>query len=290
MFALSLLVFLSANDSNAAEACGTEFRTQMEARAFLEVNREMMVGGGVIARPDSVLEYTCFRSHATDTGDRAGSIFTSTTDWQTYNVPDPTGPDIPLSVFMGTGKLTTSINSLVLDSVSAHLGNFASRFLGGKPGAPDKTCFIMDEVFQFAKCENAMKNTHLVSFDSLINTDPRNYDGDDCTSPITQAAIDAANNPDTRDPIQVFLEYFIADNCADPIPTGLTIRRELFDVGAFASSATPSSTCQEYEDHVCATPGCYYNGSTCTQSNHSAGTASSSIPVITLPAGEQCIK
>lgn len=254
------------------DSCDADFMNQIQARAFLEANREIMVGGGVITKPDSVLEYTCFEDRAKKTGNTAGTIFTGTQRWKNAKVPVPKpdpGP-ITIAVDMGLNKLNTSIQKLVLKSLGSYTGSFASNYLGGIPGAPGKGCGAMDSVYKFAKCENVNDALHIMSFKDIVGSDPRNIApsaGTCSNNPITDEMIAVANNDDgkhsQKDDVVVHYDFVGAPtSCADPIPTGLIIKRQKFKVSP-DGTVTPSLT-ETFNDRICSTPGCYFDNTTST--------------------------
>src|ERR1044072_4359830 len=56
----ALLLCLSARVQAASTPCDPEYMDALEARAYLEAQREVAQNQNYILKPDSVLQYTCF--------------------------------------------------------------------------------------------------------------------------------------------------------------------------------------------------------------------------------------
>ncbi|MFK7839956.1 MAG: hypothetical protein AB8B83_06450 [Bdellovibrionales bacterium] len=270
-------------------ACDGDFMNQIYARSFLEANREIMIGELLVNKPDSVLEYTCFDGIVKATAETAGLIFTESNLWLgtasgAYStVPNPGGPDIILNVYMGDLRLDTSLNLLVMrsldsfvDATSPVTGSFVETFLNGRGltnnvaasvGAASYGCSNMDAVYDLAKCDNIDVNTFFMRFSDMVGTDPRDTlpASLQCSAtdsnPIVTAAIDVANNTDgtyvSKDPFEVYTEMVYESTCTDPIPTGIMwAEQETFTYGPTGSIT--SATRREFEEYICANPGCYY--------------------------------
>ena len=167
--------FMSKVDQNYACAssgapttpCDPEYMDALEARAWLEAQREISQNQNLIVKPDSVLEYTCFNRFLWEIGDDAINQFSETQRWGEIPGLESTTQDSALGRLILTGL------------VSYIEENFPHRFLGGRaaddtidyvPGsgngdhilstnaqAPSSytyTCNRMRIVWEAAKCMN----------------------------------------------------------------------------------------------------------------------------------------
>ena len=79
--AVALLFSHSALAQFAATPCDPDYYESLEARAWLEAQREITQNQNLIFKPDSVLEYTCFDNHLRELADHADEMFSETTRW-----------------------------------------------------------------------------------------------------------------------------------------------------------------------------------------------------------------
>ncbi len=175
-------------------ACDADFMNQIYARSYLEANREIMITGRLISKPDSVLEYSCFDQAVRDTAQIAAPIFSNSQAWNggAYsNVPNPGfNPQMiafppNVRVDMGAQGLTNALNAVVMNSLNnfVNTNNFTHSFLGGKAtlddtvganvGAAGAACTHMRDVWQLAKCENINVTDMFRTFEQLAANDPR---------------------------------------------------------------------------------------------------------------------
>lgn len=177
------------------DACDADFMNQIHARSYLEANREVMIAGTLVKKPDSVLEYSCFDQSVRDTAVIAGPMFTESQFWlgsaggvySTISNPGSTYPTtITLNVYMGSLKQDLSLNRVVMDSLNnfVNTNNFTHEFLGGTAGVDDNvaanvaaaanTCDHMASIWDpIAKCENVNVTSFFRTFDDLVSQDPR---------------------------------------------------------------------------------------------------------------------
>jgi hypothetical protein len=148
------------------DMCDADFMNQIYAKAFLEAERENILNGLVIRKPDSVLEYSCYEQHVNITAHKAGPLFTETDYWWNREVKIDNGigdndPDwwdidtVPVFVSMcppddpqyptrwddptrppgakkPCTKLDNSLEDLVLYALHQYVSkNFNHDFLGG---------------------------------------------------------------------------------------------------------------------------------------------------------------
>ncbi len=141
----------------APDPCDPDYYESLEARAWLEAQREITQNQNLIFKSDSVLEYTCFDSFLSELVDHGGAptgadkLFTATDRWGT---PPP-------------GDMSGTISNLVGSAINAYdTANFNHNLLGGRSepgpsnpyplpatiGAGSYTCNVMGQVWLLAKC------------------------------------------------------------------------------------------------------------------------------------------
>lgn len=258
-------------------ACDADFMNQIYARAFSESQRERIIAGALLKKPDSVLEYTCFDDMAGIAAQRLGPLFSESSGWSNVSVPINNRIDgqtiaaYRLMVNMGPQHLDQSLYALVMQALQAYgNANFSHEFLSQSGGLDDNltatlgngtyACQNMNSVFFLARCENA--NTD-VTYDPLpwyAANDPRNLPS--CTSGITADILAVAANRDRQyaqtDPVVTYLENLAPGHCGAPIPTGvMTFTGEKVVDRPFGNVFYARQS--NFENMVCANPGCYYD-------------------------------
>jgi len=271
--------------TSAGSGCDADFMNQIYSRAWMEGERDLIKAQIRIRKPDSVLEYTCFNQLAFTTGRDAGPLFTDSTNWHTQSVSingkiaGSSIGNVKIDVYMGSKRLPTSINQLVLSTLSKYLthataGSFSHRFLGGSATALNYTapgggydCSYMDQVHFLAKCADIVTDDRFWSLAELITPDPRLLPIQ-CTTgtKITQQRIDLANNLnfqyvnfDRVTPTYISLLQPPGGTppaCSGPIPTGVIIVDKNRSVGG-EGTVTITAT-NPYRDMVCPNPNCSY--------------------------------
>ena len=236
--------------------------------------REIAQNQNLIAKPDSVLEYTCFQNFLGDLASDAKNLFSETTFWGS----------IPPQV---SGSMQTALQDLVGAALNNYIkNNFAHGYINerisGGTSTPNGvgslgnyTCSEMAKVWNAAHCLNFQNKPDydgFYTFDWYTGKDPRgrSITGINACSPPSRFSQDfnIAYNSDTDpykvdnkndttqykfDAVQTFLDKLKPGSCTDPIATGVTVQRINFD---------PKS----YDDKVCPNPGCHYDpGGSCTQ-------------------------
>jgi len=296
-------------------SCDADFMNQIYARSYLETNREVMISGLLVTKPDSILEYTCFDQQVRDTAVDGGALFSDSRFWTNGgvfdSVPNPgsTYPTtIDINVFMGDEKLDNSLNALVMNSLNTFVktNTFDHDFLGGvmsgfnntiaaNVAAAGTACPHMNAVWNFAKCENINDTTFFMRFEELVNptsppssADPRNtiaLGAGSCAANFINADLIAvANNnagtthlpptppppatppPDAysdnageyafKDRLVTYVDFYNSSSCESPIPTGLLVTQVELD---YSSDPPTIVRTEEFEEHVCPNPGCFYN-------------------------------
>lgn len=228
----------------ASNACDPKYMDALESRAYLEAQREIAQNQNLILKPDSVLSYICFENLVSAVATDMASQF------------------VPIDV--------TDIDSVI----AAHVGGFSGKILGDR-GSYDSTntCMDMNKIWEEATCMNMFDEDRDQFFDFGSSSDPRTGA---CPTPdptIDKALTSAFGTADdatrfkyytvstgktTTEGLPAFDKYdphldkilpkghALAPTCADPIKTGITVKRVGF---------TPA----EYPDAVCPNPGCYYD-------------------------------
>ena len=300
---LSLTVHVLADTATPTTPCDPNYMDAIEARAYLEAQREITQNQNLIFKPDSVLQYTCFDNFLNqvggDTNWRGNSPFSDSETW---------GP-VPNQ---GPGDLQDNLSDVVESAVSTYLtSNFDNNYLGGR--SDDKytastylsggsySCSEMKTVWLDAQCMNFMnKDTRDGFYDfpfySTDANDPRKYpDGTgSCSAPTNFSAnITTAFNQkeksytlQTENPWPNSGDYYTSDDivthfnlimpqgvqvganatanpCASPISTGICVVR--------------TSWSTVYGDAVCPNPGCHYKA---------PGDSASSTPAATGCTGQ----
>lgn len=251
-------------------SCMPDIMTIIEANGLLEAEREIIQNQNLIAKPDSVLEYSCFEQHLSLSGFETGQMFTE--DEAFFNIND---------AFIDQFSLDRGIYFVVFQALVEYLReNFWHRYLGDRAslqalpptGAASFTCYAMGYIWNSAKCADFItpRNTRdgFYTFDEYrVMADPRDLpQPQQCPSwpDWSNEIIDSlsASAPSTtpvtanvlNDDLIVYPLLFDSNNCAQtvPVPTGLFI------------PPFPGASLTGYQEFICLAPGCYYNGSVCT--------------------------
>lgn len=244
--------------------------TAIERTGQLEAQREIIQNQNLIAKPDSVLEYSCFEQHLTLSGAQTGPLFSEQEGF--FGINDP---------FIDPNSLDRAIYYLTFEALIEYLqANFWHKYLGdrsslvGLPpaGGAGYSCYAMGYVWNKAKCldfigENRYDQDSFYTFEDYMNmaNDPRDLpDPQQCakwadwSTAITDST--GLNAPTTgvissamMDPLTMYPALFDPAACAPPIPTGVV-------VPPMPGLNTPTP---RYDEYMCVTPGCHYDGSNC---------------------------
>lgn len=282
-FFIFLLLAPQPLRAQPATACDPEYMDALEARAWLEAQREITQNQNLILKPDSVLEYTCFDKLV----GRAGRNFAipgfGTRQFSEMNA----WGTIPITM-VGPGTTDAAINNVVGLALVGYLeANFEHSFLSGRSildheveiidGNDNYLCDRMALVWQHAKCMNFQEYEALYDgfydFARYMTEDPRALplDYPTCEIPETSYALagGVAFNDDedlfilspeetpydllgyNEDVVQSFVERMnppTAGGCDDSyrIPTGVQVARSDLNGG------------DPYNEFVCTQPGCSY--------------------------------
>lgn len=278
----------------AEQPCDPKYWKSLEARAWLEAEREIIQNQNLIFKPDSVLEYTCFDRFVDHAAKNAGDIFVHTKYF---------GKEI---IVRGSAEsMEKGLTNVVSTALSAYdKGSFEdSKFLadrskyiihGGNrieypqsatsvPGS--YTCATMQNVWKSAKCINFIDNDMFAKTDGfypfkeikgLTSSDPtikgyqKDYSGDKdprqwpeaikCVGP-------AENEWEDKDEL--------ANNLSDQYKFKQTLAqdfqkvREKIEPGqcgtAIKTGVKVIVNGQEAgDDGVCTNPGCTYKDGSCS--------------------------
>ena len=151
-----LILCVTAYDAFAqpASSCDPELMQAMEARAWMETDREMIQTQNLMTRADSVMEYSCFDQLVSLTGELPADIFSDDESrWllSTGGLPhiDNISTDIALQEVVGIALFTF----LFTNYGHTYLGD-RTPILGAAPARAPRTyvCGAVDYVWEKAKC------------------------------------------------------------------------------------------------------------------------------------------
>lgn len=265
---LSALFSMSSYAQFADSPCDASYYESLEARAWLEAQREITQNQNLISKPDSVLEYTCFDKHLGALAQNAPAMFSESTRWGGSPV----------------GDMETSLNNLPGKAFSDYdSANFDHNLLGGRvtnwspvntPSEADGTaynadtsitagtysCDIMQAVWMKAKCMNFIDSPSNDGFFTFAeyasSSDDKRAFPDSCgggvpwDDNIRKADGSSLWQADTVDTYlnKIFLPNGCGSGPTSRINTGLLVKDEKANVS-------------EYFEHVCVVPGCYWQPS-----------------------------
>ncbi len=283
-------VVQEGNEDGTPSSCAADTWAEMVNQSVLMVRRETLMNQSLIAKPDSILAYSCFYDHALHAGETLG-ILSENQGWVNRQVEVGFGESrqITLNVELSQGSLDGAINIGALNAYQRLLaGNFGHAFLGGRLAGPtlpehsddgdhdrnnlqmNQPCGVMNAVWEAARDLNMRDIANpFPSFEELIepNTDPRIYPQNmSCMNTgITQNMIDIADGAQTAfSPVPARTlgaaqedeedEY----DCGAPFYTGVTVTRR--------RGAGIITTEFESPDGFCARPGCSFINGQCVSS------------------------
>ena len=151
-----------SSSSDPTTPCDPQFMQALEARAWLEAQREVSQNENLIVKPDSVLEYSCFNQILNKAAsnwsgqDGINRQFSETDAWKTTGFT--------------TTTTDTSLTNVVGTALSSYMtSNFPEKYLGGRLASPTKitgdtmatvngdtpyTCTLMSQIWEQARCQN----------------------------------------------------------------------------------------------------------------------------------------
>lgn len=264
--------------------CDPEYMDALEARAWMEAQREITQNQNFIFKPDSVLEYTCFDSFlneaASNFGDRQ---FSETTHW---------GDSTPNG--FAADSTDDALEAVVLDPLNAYLNaNFTTiginmgDYLNNRPntaiartaatevnGGTAYACAEMQQVWRAARCMDFNDEENYDGFYDFLwyqVNDPRREDndwvpvcvrddrmtaarttafnGDQALFEISASdeilAAQGNGTPYQEDDVITHLDRILPGTCTGTaIPTGISVERPDVNGG------------NPYPERVCPNPGC----------------------------------
>ena len=284
--------------------CDPQYMDALEARAYMEAQREIAQNKNLIYKPDSVLEYTCFDFFLNEAASNFATNrqFSETDRWGGY----PTGFDVDTTdialtqvvLLPLTDYLNNNFNSTGVD-VGEYLNNRAIIPPPGQyadlqtsvDGTIAYTCAEMQRVWRSARCENFIPPSEqdydgFFDFEYHTTTDPRDeFNGWDmeCTTPDPRlvAARTTAFNADANAPLPL---YDVGAGNEIPAPAGDGAPYLEDDIVTHLGMILPDPACPAnlvptgvqvvrpdlnggaaYPENVCMNPGCSYTpGGGCT--------------------------
>ena len=242
--------------------CNSDVMQAIETRAWLSAQREITVNQNLIAKPDSVLEYTCFDKFLNVLAQEASDMFSENeAPWSgSVALVGPTDMDNALTDLVGNpAKAFTNTN---FDHSYIGGRGPTSRELGGTVSGGSYTCDEMNKVWKFAKCMNfaAEAEDGFLTYEQHKDDDPRRYpepcDAEDPRwSNYIQEAFDApewrTNGSPTYDSRMTSTHEKYSDmtepgNCsAGKVKTGITY--------------IDPATLDPEDEYVCVNPGCSWS-------------------------------
>jgi len=294
----SLLFSVSASAQFAATPCDPNYYQSLEARAWLEAQREITQNQNLIYKPDSVLEYTCFDNHLREVADHADEMFSETTRWGTI-LPDT--------------HMDDALEALISAALVAYdTANFPASLLGGRLvalGGWDGTapteasgpryefessitagdayaCDIMQAVWQKAKCLNFAAipaSDGFFTFEDYATGADKRFPTGSCASVAAtytaklEEAIPplSATTPWEDDPVRTLYDRFFpaAAGCGpasnNRVQTGLVVE----------DNTRKGQPPYYYNEAVCLIPGCHWQPSGAGPSPASPATAGTCVPL-----------
>lgn len=235
-----------------SRGCDAAFMDVIHASAELQAQREINQVSNLLLKPDSVLEYTCFKDFADNFAGAA--IFTE---------------DASAAV----DSLASSVSEAYID------GNFGHKFLGDRSGG-SSNCIQMNALWQLAKCRN-FREEETDGFFRLFEQEGENvtisYENEDKRKFIGQC--DPASNWAElvdliiKEPEDVFGDDLTIQSSSDSLTSReLTIQSDLYKdancagVEAISTGVRYRSDGEWVDEKICPMPGCYFDGNRCADS------------------------
>ncbi len=223
------LVPLPLYAAGVPKTCDEGFYESLKAKAWLEGQREMTVNENILYKPDSILQYSCYNASLKKNDDINKSAKN-----ELFKKPQ--------EKFLENNFSHTTLGSTA-DPIDPNADSYAN-------------CNIMNTIWAQAKCGDFQEDsaaTGFTDFSEYANSGDRRTLISQCEAPepITwDAALAAAYLPDNVDTNDEIYKIMDPESCGSTpvIPTGIFIFRK----GT------------QNEEKVCAAPGCYYDGGTCT--------------------------
>ena len=260
LFCMALAAFILMQTAHAAppavgSSCDPNYMNALEARAYLEAQREIAQNQNLILKPDSVLDYSCFAQNLGIVENVDNGLFSNQNPSSTY-------PGLQNVIANVVGGALTSYQVANFGNSSDKNGPIylGGRFLGNTSGIHDPrdqaaqsyACDQMVLVWNQARCMNFFDNSKtspsggpsavttpansnaptftdgFFDFPWYLANDPRNpilnlsENDKACASPVSQNDLDTAfNSPTSPDTDNTNL-YTISPAPGNTFPTGQT--------------------------------------------------------------------
>lgn len=256
MLLCAFTISVSVNAQTPADSpCDPDYYDSLEARAWLEAQREITQNQNLIFKPDSVLEYTCFDKYMNVLAKAAPDMLSGTTDW---------GNEVTTDM---ASALNGTVTAMLVPYINANFETSPSGsydLLGGRLGgidhvptavaAGDYACDIMNQVWLAAKCmsfADAEQDGFFTFADYAAGDDKRVLP---TVCPGVKAkwkseyetALVTESTAWLEDPVVTYSGLLASKNCVEQksIETGLTVNR----------TAEPRT----YKEKICLAAGCNY--------------------------------
>lgn len=244
-------------DTGIAESsCDCQTWESLESRGWLEAEREITQNQNLIAKPDSVLEYSCLDQFANVAAGPGADSFSDTMVFGPVSGRTPLSTDIALTKVVGASN-------------AVYGAQYSHTFLGGRATVDHAlspvvtggsySCTAMRLAWEAARCSNFMAwpQDEFFTFEEHA-TDEKRKLPTPCSpdsrwsGQIQRALTNPPWQPKFATPASTTYSGIVTQltpgSCGTPIPTGITI-----------------STLQRgnYPDAFCTNPGCHYDGAQC---------------------------
>ena len=214
----------------ATAPCDPEFMDAIEARGYIEAQRQIEQNNNYILQQDSVLEYTCFdklQGNLSDNGQwRLGHPFTDQNSGTPFANPNGF---VPAEFKQTNGSLQGSLAAVVWKAMNTYnINNYGNtiqpwNYLAGRDGAPTWSwaaapgqavynCSDMENVWRAAHCMNfSDQPNHDDFYDFYWYVDPTDARTLDFSKPWS-AANSCSARPPARKPIDDTHDIEVAFN------------------------------------------------------------------------------
>lgn len=217
----------------ASSPCDPDYYETLEARAWLEAEREVTQNQNLISKPDSVLRYSCFNKMMDSYASNSSSMFSG-------------GADV--SVPKGAAN----------DWVTNNFSDVHPKAIGGRSGETSglsSSCDGMAKIWQDAQCmdfADKASNDAFFSLADYVSGSDKRFDAS-CTKPsgwsANNDALKPANTAWEEDNITAFFDEF--DSAGGSCESSIVIQTGV--------QAIPSSGGDPYDAKVCVRLGCVYD-------------------------------
>lgn len=230
----------------APAPCDPKYMQSLEARAWLEAQREITQNQNLIVKPDSVMEYSCFDRYLGALVQSAPAMFSQSNRWG-----EPYGNmSNALTVLVGRAYKSYWEQNFQHPELGGR-ANFSAAVLNADPvDAVSYQCGIMKEVWKQAKCMDFIQDPDtdgFYTFEQYRDSRDKRQRPERCTedprwTENIRSAYGSAT-PWAHDNVDTFFDAL--EGGGDPIPTGVIVER-------------PKQSPTRYLEHICIAPGYHY--------------------------------